>query len=370
MIPTKKRRFGFGVMLVAALAVFAAACGNAAPTSSPSGGGGGGSGASAEAATKGAECGSGSLTGSGSTFVQSLALEWIKNYTAQCKEASINYQGVGSGAGIQQLTAGTTQFGATDVPLTSEQTPALDARGPNVQIPWASGGIALEYNLSGVDHLKLDAKTIAEIFSGKITTWDDPAIKSLNQGVNLPSTTITTVHRSDSSGTSAVVSEYLTKAAPAEWTYGTNKTWPGPGGQGAKGSDGVTATVAQTQGTIGYAETSFAVGAGLHVVEVENAAGKFTTSEQPSAVSATLKDSTVDPTTGVMTINFTTKDPAAYPIATATYVVAMKSQTSPLLKHFFNYAVTNGQASAEKLFYVPLPENIVNTSKHIISTMT
>jgi phosphate transport system substrate-binding protein len=313
------------------------------------------------------------LTGAGSTFVQNLALEWIKNYTAQCHGASINYQGVGSGAGITQLTEGTVNFGATDVPLTTAQSAVLQPKGATVQVPWAAGGIALEYNLSGVSNLKLDANTIAGIFAGKITKWNDPAITALNSGTSLPSVTIATVHRSDSSGTTAAFTDYMSKAAPSVWTIGSSKTPNWTTGQGAKGSDGVTATVKQTAGAIGYAEVSYAVGSGLPAALVKNEAGQFTSPMTTAAVSATIASATVSPA-GVVTLNYATTDPQAYPIATPTYVVVFKSQsnagTGSLLKDFLLYAVGPGQNSAPSLYYAPLPQNVVTFAQQAINSIT
>ncbi|MBO0731741.1 MAG: extracellular solute-binding protein, partial [Acidimicrobiaceae bacterium] len=217
--------------------------------------------------------------------------------------------------------------------------------------------------------LKLDATTIASIFAGKINKWNAPAIKALNPGANLPSSSIATVHRSDSSGTSGAFTEYLSKTAPSVWTFGSNKTWPGPGGTGAKGSDGVTATVSQTSGAIGYAEVSYAVGANLPVVQVKNASGAFTSPKVASAVAATLAGVTIGPA-GALTINYDTMNPAAYPIATPTYVVALKSGGSPLVKDFILYAVTQGQSSADQLFYAPLPQNLVSFAEQAINSMT
>jgi phosphate transport system substrate-binding protein len=368
MISTKRRGLRFALPLAAAAAALVSACGSSShssssPTTASSGGG----------STGGATCSTGSLTGGGSTFVQNLALEWIKNYGNQCHGATINYQGVGSGAGITQLTAGTLNFGATDVPLTTKQSGDLQVKGTTVQLPWATGGIALEYNLSGVSTLKLNADTIAGIFSGKITKWNDPAITALNSGVSLPSTSIATVHRSDSSGTTAAFTLYMSKTASTTWTLGSSKTPTWPTGQGAKGSDGVTATVSQTPGAIGYAEVSYAVGANLPMAEVQNASGAFVSPMTSGAVSATMSTATIA-ASGAITIDYATSNPAAYPIATPTYVVVFKAQsnsgTGTLLKNFLTYAVGPGQNSAASLYYAAMPQNLVTFAQQQISTIT
>ena len=369
MIGTKRRSLRLALPLAAAAAALVTACGSSGSSSSPTTGGTSATTTASEAGS--ATCSSGSLTGAGSTFVQNLALEWIKNYGDACKGATINYQGVGSGAGITQLTAGTVNFGATDVPLTSAQSAALQPKGAVVQTPWAAGGISLEYNLSGVKTLKLNADTIAGIFANKITKWNDSAITALNPGVSLPDISIATVHRSDSSGTTGAFTEYMSKTAPTTWTLGSSKTPNWPSGQGAKGSDGVTATVSQTPGAIGYAEVSYAVGANLPMVEVENASGQYVSPMSSAAVSATLSSATIA-ADGSVTIDYATTNPAAYPIVTATYVVVFKTQSGSsgaLLKNFLLYAVGPGQASATSLYYAPMPQNLVTFAEQAINTI-
>ncbi|HEV7886066.1 MAG TPA: phosphate ABC transporter substrate-binding protein PstS, partial [Acidimicrobiales bacterium] len=275
--------------------------------------------------------------------------QWIKDFGSACPGATVNYQGVGSGAGIQQFIAGTVDFAGSDVKLKPEEQTAAEAKagGPVLQIPWSAGGIAVEYNLKGVSGLKLTPATVAGIFAGKIATWDDAAIKADNSGVTLPSTGIQVVHRSDGSGTTSAFTTYLKTEAPTVWTYGAGKDVPWPTGQGAKGSDGVTGAVKQTEGAIGYAEVSFAKGAGLGIAQIKNKAGSFTPPEGKN-VSAALADPT---------------DPTAYPITTSTYVIVAKSPADAakgkLLRAFILYAVGPGQNSADKLYYAPLPSTLV-----------
>jgi phosphate transport system substrate-binding protein len=310
-------------------------------------------------------CGSGTITGAGSTFVATILQQWTKDYEAKCPGSTINYQAVGSGAGITQFTAGTVDFGASDAVLSSAQSQALAAKGTILQIPWAAGGVALEYHVGGVSSLKLDAATIAGIFAGKIVKWNDPAIGALNSGVTLPAEAIQTFHRSDSSGTSNIFTSYLTAAAPSAWTFGADKTWPAPGGQGAKGSDGVTAAVGQTEGGIGYAEVSYAKGAQLPMASVKNGAGSYV---QPTsdAVTAALSEATV-PADLTVKPNYTPTGASAYPIASTTWVMVASKQTdaakATLLKDFITYAVTGGQASADSLYYAPLPSSLAAQDK-------
>lgn len=345
---------------MAAFGLAAAACGSSTPAASTST-----TSQSSTSTTGAVACGSGTITGAGSTFVATILQEWTKDYEAKCPGATINYQAVGSGAGVTQFSSGTVDFGASDVVLSATQSQALAAKGTILQIPWAAGAVAVEYHVSGVTNLKLDAATVAGIFAGKIVKWNDPAIKALNSGVTLPSEAIQTFHRSDASGTSAIFTGYLSAAAPSAWTYGASKTWTAPGGQGAKGSDGVTAAVGQTEGGIGYAEVSYAKGASLPMASIRNGAGQF---EQPTgqATTAALAEATV-PSDLTVKPNFTPTGASAYPIASTTWVVVAQKQTdaakATLLKDFITYAVTAGQDSASSLYYAPLPSSLAAQDK-------
>ncbi|MEA3078431.1 MAG: phosphate transport system substrate-binding protein [Actinomycetota bacterium] len=304
------------------------------------------------------ECAAGSISGAGSTFAQTIVQQWIKDFYAACPSATVNYQGVGSGAGIQQFTAGTVDFAGSDVAMKPEEEAAAVAKnGPVLHIPWTAGGIAVEYNLKGVTDLKLTAEAIAGIFAGKITKWDDTAIKSANSGVTLPSTAIQVVHRSDGSGTTAAFTAFLAATDATDWTFGSGKEVPWPVGQGAKGSDGVTAAVKQTDGAIGYAEVSFAKGAALGIAKVKNASGAFV-GPDAKAVSAALESAEV-PTDLKVKINYKPAGAAAYPISTTSFVIVPKTPTdaakAKLLKAFVAYAVGTGQNVAPGIEYAPLP---------------
>ena len=356
-----------GLLAGSAAFVFAACSSSAKPT-------GTGSGSTTPPTTNPAACATGSLTGAGSTFVANIAQEWIKDFGNACPGANINYQSVGSGAGVQQFTAGTVDFGATDVPLTSTQSASLQSKGAVVQIPWAAGAVAVEYNLAGVSNLQLSPVTLAGIFAGKIKTWDDASIKKDNPGVRLPSTTISTVHRSDSSGTTGVFTAYLAAAAPSVWTLGSGKTVYWPNGSGAKGSDGVTATVKQTSGAIGYAEVSYAEGAQLPMAKIQNGAGSYVSPSDASAVSAAINAAGAPSAAGVVSPAYTSTAAGVYPIATVTYVVVLQTQSdqskATLLKDFLLYAVGAGQSSANSLFYAPLPAGLVSFDKTAIQSIS
>ena len=356
-------RRGLGLVAVlAALSLVAAACGSDNNKKSSSSG-----------TTVPIACDPGTISGAGSTFVQNIAQQWIKDFQAKCSGATVTYQGVGSGAGIQQFTVGTIDFGASDVVMTPTEEQGAIAKGGQVTtIPWSGGGIALEYNLSGVSDLKLSPETIAGIFAGKIKTWNDQAIKNDNSGANLPSTGIQVVHRSDGSGTTAAFTSYMTAVAPTVWTAGAAKDVPWPTGQGAKGSDGVTAAVKQTAGAIGYAEVSYAKGSGLSMASVKNGAGNFVQPDSKN-VTAALIEAQIPPDLKIKP-NYKPTGADAYPISTFTFVLAYSKQKDPakgkVLKDYLTYAVTTGQAAAESLYYAPLPSDLQTKNKAAVDAIS
>jgi phosphate transport system substrate-binding protein len=317
-------------------------------------------------------CATGTLSGAGSTFVQNIEQQWAKDFQAECSGATISYQAVGSGAGIQQFTAGTVDFGATDAVMKPEEEQAASAKGGSIlHIPWSAGGIAIEYNLAGVDDLKLSPDTLAGIFAGTITRWDDPALTRDNADAPLPAIGIQVVHRSDGSGTTAALTSYLDATAKAIWTVGSGKDVPWPAGQGAKGSDGVTALVKQTPGAIGYAEVSFAKQNGLGIAKIRNAAGQFV-GPTGTAVAAALAGAEI-PADLKVKPDYAVKNAAAYPISTPTWVVAFADPADAaktrLLKAFLTYALTTGQDQAEDLFYAPLPATLAEKAKAAVDSI-
>jgi len=315
-------------------------------------------------------CATGSVAGAGSTFVQTIVQQWVKDYEGACPGATINYQGVGSGAGIAQLTAGTVDFAGSDVPMKPDEEAAAAAKnGAVVHIPWTSGAIAIMFNVSGVTSLKLTPATLAGIFAGTITKWNDPALATDN--TNLPATPIQVVHRSDGSGTTKVFTSYLTANAPTVWKAGADKDVPWPTGTGAKGSDGVTAAVKQSNGAIGYAELSFAKGSSLPVASVKNGTGAFV-GPTSAGVAAALADATVPADMKVqISANPTSAD--AYPISTISYVIVSKKPAdagkAALLKAFITYALTTGQKSAGSLFYAELPSALASQGVHAAASI-
>ncbi|HZN13625.1 MAG TPA: phosphate ABC transporter substrate-binding protein PstS, partial [Acidimicrobiales bacterium] len=294
-------------------------------------------------------CATGTISGAGATFPQTIVQQWIKDFQAACSGATVNYQGVGSGAGIQQFTAGTVDFGASDAVMKPEEEAAAVAKGGQVlHIPWTSGGVAVFFHVTGLNSLKLSPESVAGIFAGTIKKWNDPKIAADNSGATLPDVAIQVVHRSDGSGTTKVFTSFLKENAPTVWTAGADKDVKWPVGQGAKGSDGVTATVKQTEGAIGYGEVSFPKGASLPIAKIKNASGAFV-DPTPAAVSAALATVTV-PTDLKIAVSYKPSDPAAYPISTTTWALVFVKQTdaakAALIKAFLTYALGAGQATA------------------------
>ncbi len=308
---------------------------------------------------------SATLSGAGATFPATIVQEWIKQYRSLAPGVTVNYQPIGSGAGIQQLTSRTVDFAGSDVPLKDSEVEATGGPGAVVQVPWTAGGVAVEYNLPGLERLRMTPEALAGIFAGRITRWNDPAIAGENPSAALPASGIQVVHRSDGSGTTQVFTDYLKAVAPAVWNFPSGKDWPaGTAGTGAKGSDGVTAAVKQSVGAIGYAEPSFPKQAQLGIATVRNQAGRFV-GPDAGAVSAALAAATVTPE-GTLELNFTPADPVAYPISSASYLMFYRTVSDQArvvaLKHFAAWVLTEGQDLAEELDYAPLPRPVQVTA--------
>jgi phosphate transport system substrate-binding protein len=294
--------------------------------------------------------------------------QWTKAYQQQCSGAEINYTGTGSGAGIQAFTAGTADFAGSDSALKDgdEQSKA-DTRckdGKAIHLPMVTGPIAVAYNLEAVKDLQLKPATIAKIFSGAVKTWDAADIKADNPSATLPSTPILTIHRSDSSGTTDNFTKFLSATAKTDWTFGNDKTWKAPGGQAEKGSDGVSSGIKKAAGSIGYVEWSFAQTNSLAMAKVGNGAGEFA-ALTGEAAGKTIAGAQVVGTGNdlKMKIDYTTKEPGAYPIVLVAYEIVCEKGTPsdklPLLKSFLKYTSSkDAQASLSDIGYAPLPETV------------
>ncbi len=299
----------------------------------------------------------GSLTGAGATFPFPLISKWIPAVD-QAYGIQITYASVGSGAGIAQITARTVDFGASDAPLSPDQLAACKGC---VVIPWALAATSVPYNLPGVDgRLRLDGPTIANIYLGRITQWDNPAIKKLNPSLTLPSTKITPVYRSDGSGTTYNFTEYLSSVS-ADWKskVGNNTTVSWPTGVGARGSSGVAGVVSQTEGALTYVDVAYSMKNKFRMAAIKNRAGQYTlgglkniqaaVSKLPKKVTQLSQLKIVDPPRSA--------GKAAYPICTFTYVIVPTSSGDKAadLRKFIYWAVTQGQKLGPPLLFQPLP---------------
>jgi phosphate transport system substrate-binding protein len=300
------------------------------------------------------------ISGAGATFPYPVYGKWADAYK---KETGIglNYQSIGSGGGIKQIKAGTVTFGASDAPLTGED---LDASGL-AQFPMVMGGIVPVVNIEGVKpgDLVIDGPTLAKIFMGEITKWDDPAIKKLNEGANLPSSAIAVVHRSDGSGTTFNFTYYLS-AVSDDWKtkVGTEKAVEWPVGIGAKGNEGVANNVANTKGSIGYVEYAYALQNKLTYTKMINKDGKTVTPTSDTfAAAASHADWSSQPGFGVILANQPGTD--SWPMTAATWILVYKQPKDPAATaealKFFAWAYKNGGKMAEELDYVPMPDNVV-----------
>ena len=300
------------------------------------------------------------VTGAGASFIYPVMSKWSADYNAATGK-KVNYQSIGSGGGIAQIKAKTVDFGSSDAPLKPEELAAAGL----AQFPSVIGGVVPVVNVAGVapGALKLDGPTLANIFQGKVKTWNDPAIAALNPGVTLPNQKITVVHRSDGSGTTFNFVNYLSKVSP-EWKSkvgeGTSVQWPV--GIGGKGNEGVAAYVKQIKGGIGYVELSYALQNKLAYTAMKNAAGKIV---QPSDASFSAAAASADWANAkdfylVMT---NAPGPEAWPI-TATNFILMQKQPknaagAKASQEFFRWIYKNGDAQAKQLDYVPLPDSLV-----------
>lgn len=310
------------------------------------------------------------LQGAGATFPAPLYQRWIAEYTKSTPDLQINYQGVGSGAGIKQFTQNLVAFGASDAAMKDEEIAAV--KNGVVLIPVTAGSIVLAYNLPGVEGLKLSPEAYAGIFLGKITKWNDPAIVKTNEGAKLPGTTISVCERSDGSGTTFVFTKHLSTISPEfkdKVGEGTTVTWPI--GVAGKGNDGVTALIKQNKGAIGYVEYGYAKNNKLAFAALQNKAGEFVTATTASGA-ATLATTQFPP--GLL--RAWPSDPEAkdaYPIATFTWLLLYKKYNSPpigeAVKKFVNFGLTDGQKFAEELGYIPLPKEIVEKGLEALKTV-
>ena len=371
-----KRRNMAMIATAIASALAVAACGSSKSSSSTSSSSAAPSSSSTSAASS-SSSGSGTINGAGSTLAAPIYQQW--GSTLKSQGPTVNFNPVGSGAGQTELASATVTFAGSDPSLKPSDKAKM--KGPVLQFPVAAGAITVSYNLSGVKSgLKLDGPTVAKIFQGTIKTWNNSAIKSLNPGVSLPSTNITVVHRSDSSGTTQGFTTWLSDVYPA-WksSVGEGKDVNWPTGTGGKGNSGVAAVVKQTAGAIGYVEQAYALENGFTYGAIKNSAGSYVLPTIPNT-SAAFLGITVPPDLGISTIN--SSSPGAYPIVSQTFLDAYKdpckdgganSGTAAALKKFLTYAFGAGQqtlgAGSNQLPYAPLPSSLADKDNTQLATM-
>jgi len=310
------------------------------------------------------------LNGAGATFPNPIYSKWFAEYHEQHPEVEINYQPIGSGGGIRQVTSGTVDFGATDGPMSDEQIKS--SKVPLQHIPTVMGSVVPAYNIPGVkEELKFTPDVLANIFLGKITTWNDPAIQNLNKDVKLPNQNINVVHRSDGSGTTYVFTDYLSKVSP-DWKGGPGKgtsiKWPV--GIGGKGNEGVAGTIRAVDGTIGYVELIYALQNKITFGSVKNAAGSFVKADLQNT-SAAANGVKIPDDYRVSITNSPNKD--AYPIATFTWLLIptkpADANKGKIIKDFLSWMIDDGEKMVEQLSYAPLPQELQGRVKNTIQKM-
>ena len=336
------RPLGRALLAGLAVAVLASACGNTGTTTSA--------------------VGSGALTGTGSSFTAPFYTKAFVAYSQIYPQVTVNYQGLGSGAGIQQFIKKTVDFGASDVPMAAADIASAGGQDSLVQFPTTLGVESIAYNLAGVTKLQLDGPTLANIYLGHIKKWNDPAISALNPGVNLPNSAIQVVHRSDSSGTSYIFTDYLAKVSD-EWKtkVGVSKAVSWPAGIGGNTNQGVAQAVVSTAGAIGYVELAYVVQANMSQAYLKNQNGKFLQATLDGASAAAAQKPTLSATDFSIT-----NEPGdtSYPIAGFTWAFVRTSisdaNKGKAVVYLFKWLVTDGQTLATPLQYAPLPTAVQN----------
>jgi phosphate transport system substrate-binding protein len=308
------------------------------------------------------------LNGAGATFPNPMYSKWFSEYHKIHSDVQINYQPIGSGGGIRQVTAGTVDFGASDMPMTDKQL--QDAKVKILNIPTVLGAVVPAYNIPGVSgEVKFTPEMLSGIFLGKITKWNDKAITAANPGVNFPDKDIIVVHRSDGSGTSFIFTDYLSKVSP-DWKnqVGSDTSVKWPLGMGGKGNEGVAGYIRNLAGSIGYVELIYAVQNNIPYGSVKNSAGVFVKASLESVTAAAASAPKMPADFRVSITNAPGKD--AYPISSFTWLLIPDQSKDPakgkILADFLNWMVADGQKMTSALSYAPLPDNVVAKVKEAI----
>lgn len=366
------------VPVVAALALALTACGDDSDSGNTSASGGGGSGGDVKGL-------SGTLNGGGSSAQQSAQAAWTAGFQGQANGVTVNYDPVGSGTGRTNFISKAYDFAGSDSALSDD-----DSAGPSevdqakercggeaaIEVPVYVSPIAVVFNVSGVDSLNLDSATLAHIFQGDITTWNDPAIAALNDGVDLPDTAITPVHRSDDSGTTANFTDYLSKTSDGAWTAAPDDTWPNSTGEKAEGTSGVVSAVKGGEGTIGYADFSQTAGMSTVALEVGDSFNQPSAEGAADVLAGSPGAEGRDPVDMAISIDRTIDDANAYPLLLASYEIACQhyddANTAALVKGYLSSMVSDEgqQAAASQAGSAPLDSELASRAQDIVSRIS
>lgn len=309
------------------------------------------------------DCGSGDLNASGSSAQAKAIDEWQSSFAGTCDGITVNYDPSGSGAGVKDFIAGKVDMAGSDSALKDDEAPQADARcasGKAINIPMVVSPIAVVYNVKGVDKLTLNGEVLAKIFAGTITTWDDEAIKALNKDAKLPSTTITTVHRSKDSGTTDNFTKYLDASGKGAWTFGTGKAWTAPGGQGAPDSAGIVSAVKATDGAISYVDGPDATANDLNTAALDSGHGGVEISDKSVGKAVDAAERAGEGNDIKLKINYGLDEEGAYPAVLVTYEITcekgLPADKVKTVKSFLTYTASTGQDALHDLGYAPLPD--------------
>jgi phosphate transport system substrate-binding protein len=308
-----------------------------------------------------------SITGAGSTLMAPLMAKWIAGFQGKYG-IGVTYGSVGSGAGIMAITNKTVDFGASDAPLTSAQAAAC---GNCVMIPWALTATGIAFHLNGVSKLKLSGPVLANIFLGRVTMWNDPSIKKLNKGVNLPALKITPAYRTDGSGDTYAFTDWLSRVSSAAKTsLGVSTKVNFTTGVGAKGNDGLTAVVTSTNGSVSYISASYIIAHHLATAALQNAAGNFVYPNLNNIKAAAQVVKNVPASNELHIVNPPKKQSNAYPLSTFSYAIVRKPSTNKSeLASFIYYAITTGQGFGPALDFAPLPAKVKNADVNAVNAI-
>lgn len=323
------------------------------------------------------DCGNGDLNASGSSAQAKAIDAWQSTFASTCADIAVNYDPSGSGAGIKDFIADKVDMAGSDSALKDDEATQADARcktGKAINIPMVISPIAVVFNVSGVKDLTLNAEVIAKIFAGQITKWDDDAIKALNKDAKLPSTSITTVHRSKDSGTTDNFTKYLEAAGNGAWTFGTGKAWTAPGGQGAPDSAGIVSAVKATDGAISYVDGPDAKANSLATAKLDSGDGGVAISDESVGKAVAAAERSGEGNDIKLKINYGLKEKGAYPAVLVTYEITCEKGLAPekvkTVKSFLTYAATDGQDALSDLGYSKLPDELAADVKKAVEAIS